>query len=98
MDLPGIIGERMFNLSDKNKDGFLNLLEFTSSILKINSNDPDIKMRLIFDLYDFDNDGEIKAEDIKTIMGNTLTTSSVQLSHDKSEIFESNKQKEYFIN
>jgi Ca2+-binding EF-hand superfamily protein len=95
MDLPGIIGERMFNLSDKNKDGFLNLLEFSSSILKINSNDPDIKMRLIFDLYDFDNDGKIKTEDIKTIMGNTLPSNNVQLSHDKSEIFDSGKQKEY---
>jgi Ca2+-binding EF-hand superfamily protein len=92
MDLPGIIGERIFNLSDKNKDGFLNLIEFTSSILKINSNDPDIKMKLIFDLYDFDSDGKVKNDDIKTIMMHTMSTNT-KLDHDKLEMFDTNIQK-----
>ena len=93
MDLPGIIVERLFNLSDKNKDGFLNLIEFTSSILKIHSNDPTIKMKLIFDLYDFDGDGKINNEDIKTIMMHSISN-SVKVDHDKSDLFNTEKQKE----
>ena len=78
VDLPGIIGDRVFYLSDKDKNGHLNFIEFCSVILKINSSDPDIKMKCIFDIFDFDADGKVTAEDVKTIMAYTLSISSLR--------------------
>jgi hypothetical protein len=71
-DLPGIIGERLFTISDKNKDGALNFLEFMTPIMKINSSDTAIKMKLVFELYDFDEKNLINTEDIKTLLIPTL--------------------------
>jgi len=59
-NLPGIIGERLFNICDKNKDGYLDFEEFSSAIIKICSGDSAIKMKLVFQLYDFDDDGQSK--------------------------------------
>ena len=73
-DLPGIIGERLFTISDKNKDGALNFLEFMTPIMKINSNDTAIKMKLVFELYDFDEKNLINTDDIKTLLIPTLSS------------------------
>jgi EF hand len=62
----------VFDIADKNRDGFLSLSEFISPIMKLNSNDKCIKIRLVFDIYDFDDDNLISKEDIKTIMLHTI--------------------------
>lgn len=67
-NLPGIIGERLFTISDRNKDGFLNFVEFMTPIMKINSDEISIKMKLVFDLYDFAETNFINVNDIKTIL------------------------------
>ena len=72
-EMPGIIGERLFHVADLNKDGALNFLEFMTPIMKINSNDPVVKMKLVFDLYDFDNKDTLNPEDIKTLLIPLLT-------------------------
>jgi hypothetical protein len=95
VDLPGIIGERVFNISDKNKDGFLSFMEFCSTILKLNSSDTNIKMKLIFDIFDFDGDGILNNEDIKTVMVHLLNDSRIKLDRKKSNMFDDHETKVY---
>ena len=92
--MPGVVGERLFAVSDKNKDGYLNFLEFTSSILTINSNDINIIMRLVFDIYDFDSDDFINVEDIKTILLHTFNAGKYLNDHHK-EIAAHDSSKRY---
>jgi hypothetical protein len=95
VDLPGIIGERVFNISDKNKDGFLSFMEFCSTILRLNSSDTNIKMKLIFDIFDFDGDGILNKEDIKTVMVHLLNDSRIKLDRKKSNMFDDHETKMY---
>ena len=92
--MPGIIGERLFTISDKNKDGALNFLEFMTPIMKINSNDPIVKMKLVFDIYDFDSKDALNPEDIKTLLIPLLkkpsrTPTNHQEVFSKAETYES---------
>jgi len=92
VNLPGIIGERLFAISDHNHDGALTLTEFASTILKINSSDPKIKMQLIFDIYDFDMDGKANISDIITVLLHTFPNVSKDITKDHINIFkEENK-------
>jgi len=66
--LPGIIGDRLFTIFDQNGDGYLDLTEFASNLFKLYSSEFYVKMKLIFDLYDFDKDGFITRDDAKTLL------------------------------
>ena len=89
-NLPGIIGERLYATADKDKDGFLNFIEFMTPIMKINSSDVLIKMRLIFDLYDFDEDNLLMVDDIKTLLMHTIEEPKFSIFHHKSAFSSSN--------
>lgn len=66
--MPGIIGERLFDLFDLNCDGYLDLTEFATNSLKIYSTDFKIIMKLVFDLYDFGREGAISKEDVRLLL------------------------------
>ena len=67
-NLPGIIGERLFNAFDANTNGSIELIEFVDSMKTLFNEDYEKNTKFIFDFYDFDNDGKINKEDIRVIL------------------------------
>ena len=67
-NLPGIIGERLFNAFDENTNGSIELIEFVDSMKTLFNEDYEKNTKFIFDFYDFDNDGKINKEDIRVIL------------------------------
>jgi len=68
IELPGIIAERLFAIFDENNDVFIDLNEFVSGMFKIYVSDMNTKLRLVFDIYDFDKDGSVTKDEIKTVL------------------------------
>ena len=69
-DLPGIISERLFSCFDKDKDGILNLKEFTNGMQSLFSKAEsfDSLAKFIFNLYDFNSSGIIKKDDVRVVL------------------------------
>lgn len=77
-NLPGIIGERFFHVLDLSKSGYIDLREFVHGFFKVYYSNFETKIKLSFDLYDFDRDGYITREDVRLILShipicNTVT-------------------------
>jgi serine/threonine-protein phosphatase 2B regulatory subunit len=75
--------ERMFDVSDKDSDGSLNLLEFAQLMSTLSERSPkDQKLRLAFEIYDHDNDGRLSLEDmiltLTKITGGIMSDDEVQ--------------------
>ena len=67
-ELPGIIGDRLFRVFNKRNREYISLSDFTSGMTNLFCEDFDKTCKFIFDFYDYDNDGKITKEDIKTIL------------------------------
>ena len=67
-DLPGIILDRLFNVFDSNKNGFLDLNEFINGMCTLFTESFDELIKLVFRFYDFDNNGKVEKEDIRTVL------------------------------
>lgn len=67
-NLPGMVGERFFHLFDNNKDGYVDKKEFVKGFSRIFSSQLDTFLQLIFEFYDFDEDGLVNKEDIRIIL------------------------------
>ena len=66
--LQGLIGKRLFDVLDINKDGYLSPKEFIQGLSIIFCEDICSLIEFIFLFYDFDFDGYITREDIHAIM------------------------------
>ena len=66
--LPGIIGDRLFRVFDSNNHGVLDYNDFKTGMLNLFCESYEKTLRFIFDFYDFDADGKISKEDIKTVL------------------------------
>jgi len=66
--LPGILAERFFSLLDTNHDEYVDLKEFVYILFKIYYSKFEEKVKLAFDIYDFDRDGYITKEDVRIIL------------------------------
>ncbi len=53
---------------DINNDGYLDITEFVTSMFKLYTSEFTMKMKLIFDMYDFDHDGHISKEDATLLL------------------------------
>ena len=67
-ELPGIICDRLFAVFDKNKNDYLDLLEFIEGMSCLFSENYEKLAKFIFDFYDFDKDGKISKEDIRVVL------------------------------
>ena len=67
-ELPGIIGDRLFYVFNKNNREYITLKEFSSGMKNLFCDDFDKTSKFIFDFYDSDNNGKINKEDIRTIL------------------------------
>lgn len=66
--LPGVIGERLFSVFDLSKSDFIDLREFVHGCFKIYYSSLDAKIKLTFDIYDFDHDGFVTQDDVRLIL------------------------------
>ena len=66
--LPGLIGQRLFNLMDKTKTGFLSPSEFISGMCIIFCEEINSLINFIFKFYDFDGDEYITFDDVHAVL------------------------------
>lgn len=67
-NLPGMVGERFFHLFDTDKNEYVDKKEFVKGFSRIFSSHLDTSLMLIFEFYDFDEDGYVTKEDIRIIL------------------------------
>lgn len=67
-ELPGIIFERLFAVFDQDKNEHLDLNEFVEGMKMLFCESFDKLARFIFYFYDFDKDGFITKEDVRTVL------------------------------
>lgn len=77
--LPGLLGERLFAVLDTNQNNYLDKDEFLNGMLTFYCSDFDEKIKIIFKIYDFDNDGLVTQTDIITIISCMPVTHSVNV-------------------
>ena len=66
--MPGILGERFFSCLDTNDDQSIDQKEFIHAMFKVYYSKLESKMKLVFDMYDFDSDGQVTKEDIRLVL------------------------------
>eukprot|EP00347_Sterkiella_histriomuscorum_P019499 403341396 len=67
-NLPGLLGERFFKIIDENGDQLIDQKEFIHAMFKVYYSKLESKIKLVFDIYDFDSDGYISKEDIRIVL------------------------------
>jgi hypothetical protein len=77
--LPGLLGERLFAVFDTNKNNYLDKEEFLNGMLMFYCSDFDDKIKMIFKIYDFDNDGLVSQTDIITLISCMPVTHSANV-------------------
>ena len=82
-NLPGIIGDRLFKVFDKNSNDSIELIEFVEGMRTLFFEDYEKTSRFIFDFYDFDHDGKITQEDIRVVLSYITLTYSDKNSEKK---------------
>ncbi len=58
----------MFAIFDENSDEMLDGKEFVNGLFKVYFSSFESKLKLTFDIYDFDGDGSVSREDIRIIL------------------------------
>ncbi len=67
-DLPGIISDRLYAVFDKNNNGHVDVQEFIEGMKVLFTEGFAKTSKFIFDFYDFNKDGLISKEDIRTVL------------------------------
>ena len=67
-ELPGIIGDRLYRVFNRKNREYISLSDFTSGMKNLFCGDYEKSSKFIFDFYDYDNNGKINKEDIRTIL------------------------------
>jgi len=68
--LTGLWGEQLFKKFDLNHTGLLTFFEFAYGISLCCKSTPEQKIKLLFSLYDFNNDGYIEKKEMVTMLYN----------------------------
>ena len=67
-ELPGIIGDRLYRVFNRKNREYISLSDFIAGMTILFCEDYEKTSKFIFGLYDYDNDGKINKEDIRTIL------------------------------
>lgn len=62
------MSERFFSVIDENNDTYIDQKEFIHAMFKVYYSKLESKIKLVFDMYDFDSDGMISKEDIRLVL------------------------------
>ncbi len=85
--MPGLIGERITSVLDRDKDGFLKIEEFQKGFLRLFNARFEDSIRLVFDLFDFTGDGKVSKEDFRILLSHVPLVKILELIkvHGRSE-------------
>jgi len=83
--LPGLIGERLFNLFDVDGDEYLAEEEFKRGMKRLFGQNIREYMKLVYDLFDFDLDGKVSKEDIRTLLSHVPLAEVLKIKEIKDE-------------
>merc|ERR1719242_695393 len=84
--LPGILGERLFAVFDKKKDGVIHFDEFVSGLARYNRGDLQEKIEMLFEMYDMDGKQQVNPEELSLILYSVITpTTSLFYSATENE-------------
>lgn len=75
-----MIGERIFKLFDTDKDGFLGKTEFLNGFNKLFACSFEENLKLVYELFDFDSDGKVSKEDIRTLLSHVPLAQLLKLT------------------
>lgn len=84
-NLPGLLVDRLFSIIESTEKGYASRENFISTMCKIYCSTIDEKIRLSFDMYDFDSDGKISQEDARLILSYIPISSSSVSVHRLNE-------------
>lgn len=88
--LPGIIGERLFHVFDSKRKDIIEFGFFKYGMNTLFCDDYKNILRFIFDFYDFDGDGKISKEDIRTVLSYVEFTNKKENNNDNNKNIETN--------
>jgi len=67
-DLPGVLGDRLFEVFDTKKTGVIDFEEFMDGFARFSRGDPSAKMDMLFQLFDLDGKGGITRDELTTVL------------------------------
>eukprot|EP00742_Colponemidia_sp_Colp-10_P002797 GILJ01002991.1.p1 GENE.GILJ01002991.1~~GILJ01002991.1.p1 ORF type:complete len:769 (+),score=114.17 GILJ01002991.1:198-2504(+) len=66
--LPGMLGERLYAVFDKDKNGSIDFQEFITGLALIYHGTLEEKQKFLFEMYDFDGDGVVTKTELRTML------------------------------
>ena len=101
--LPGIIGERLFHVFDSSRKNIIEFGSFKTYMNNLFCDDYQNSLRFIFDFYDFDGNGKISKEDIRTVLSyvqfsNRKNNKKETKTLDTKQLYENSVKDQYQLN
>lgn len=70
----------MFTMFDTDRDGFLGKKEFLNGFYRLFGCSFEENLKLVYDLFDFDSDGQITKEDMRTLLSHVPLAQLLELT------------------
>jgi len=71
--LPGILGERLFDVFDTKKNGVIDFEEFVNGLGRYNRGSLEEKIEMLFEMYDMDGHKQVNPEELSLILYSVIT-------------------------
>ena len=94
--VPGILSVRLFSVFNKGHTDYIDKDEFLNGMNNLFCESYDITSKFIFDFYDFDKDGLIDKEDIRTVLSYIALNNNNNSSEYQGYLNRVNSQKELY--
>ncbi|EFN70161.1 Dual oxidase [Camponotus floridanus] len=77
--------KKIFNLVDKDKNGFISFREFVDMLVIFLKGSSEEKMKLMFDMYDINGTGRLKKEEFSAMLRSFMETGNADITDDELE-------------
>ncbi|XP_020296286.1 dual oxidase-like [Pseudomyrmex gracilis] len=77
--------KKIFNLADKDKNGFISFREFVDMLVIFLNGTAEQKMKFMFDMYDINGTGRLKREEFSNMLRSFMETSNADVTDDELE-------------
>ena len=81
-----LISNRLFDLFDKDKSGFIDFEEFTSTMKSLIDGDNISKIKFAFELHDLDNSGFIDQSELKILIEESFYENNLDYDHSQIDL------------